>query len=89
MSKEVLLSSRAQREYEKLSPEMRKRIKAALRKLASGEKRLDVKKLMGVNGREDLFRLRVGDYRIAYRPEKSAIKVIRIDHRRKGYRWLD
>ena len=89
MKKEVLLSSKAQKEFKRLSPSARKRIKEALYKLASGYKHLDIKKLKGVDGREDLYRLRVGEYRIVYYPEKIAIKVIRIEHRSRGYEWLE
>ena len=52
-------------------------------------KRLDIKKLKGTGDREDLYRLRVGDYRITYYPEPDVIKIIRIDHRGKGFGWLD
>lgn len=89
MSKDVLLSSRAQKEYKKLSPDMKKRVKAALKKLGAGDKNLDIKKLKGVSSREDLYRLRVGNYRITYKPEKRVIKVARIDPRGKDYSWLD
>ena len=81
MSKDVLISSRAYKEFKKLSPDMKKRVRAALRKLGAVDKDLDIKKLKGVGGREDLYRLRVGDYRITYKPERKVIKVIRIDPR--------
>ena len=89
MSKEVLLSPRAQKDYAALEKEMQDRIKRALKELAAGLKHLDIKKLKGIGDREDLFRLRVGDYRITYFSELDIIKVIRIDHRGKGYNWLN
>jgi mRNA interferase RelE/StbE len=89
MGKDVLLSSRAQKDYKKLSPDLKKRVKAALKKLGAGDKHLDIKKLKGTSGREDLYRLRVGNYRITYKPEKKIIKVARIDLRGKDYSWLD
>lgn len=89
MRKDVLLSTRAQREYKKLSKDVKKRIKKALYFLATESKRLDIKKLKGVDNREDLYRLRVGDYRIVYKSERAAIKVLRIQHRSKAYDWLD
>ncbi len=89
MSKEVLLSPRAQKDYAALEKEIQDRIKRALKELAAGSKQLDIKKLKGVGDREDLFRLRVGDYRITYFSEPDIIKVIRIDHRGKGYNWLN
>ncbi|MCK5397188.1 MAG: type II toxin-antitoxin system RelE/ParE family toxin [Thermoplasmata archaeon] len=89
MSKQILLSPRAQKDYTVLEKKVRERIKKSLQELATGSKILDIKKLKGVGDREDLFRLRVGDYRITYYPEPDIIKVIRIDHRGKGYNWLN
>ena len=88
-NKKVLLSPRAQKEYAALQEKVRIRIKKSLEELSSGSTRLDIKKLKGTGDREDLFRLRVGDYRITYYPEPEIIKVVRIDHRGKGYNWLD
>ncbi len=89
MAKLIVLSSRAQNEFKKLSKSVQDRIIKSLKNLASGSERLDIKKLKGVDKREDLYRLRIGDYRITYYPEQKEIKIIRIDHRRKGYKWLD
>jgi len=89
MSKEVLLSTRAQREFKKLPKNVRKRIRKVLFELAADKKRLDIEKLKGIDDREDLFRLRVGDYRVVFFPERTVIKVIRIQHRSKVYKWLE
>ena len=89
MTKPVVLSNRAIKEYSVLSKQMQKRVKKSLEELGAGSKRLDIKKLKGTGDREDLYRLRVGDYRITYFSEPEVIKVIRIDHRGKGFSWLD
>ncbi len=89
MAKTILLSPKAQKEYKLLSTSLQKRIKTALIELGDGSKRMDIKKLKGVDDREDLYRLRVGSYRITYAINKNVIKVARIDHRGKGYGWLD
>jgi mRNA-degrading endonuclease RelE of RelBE toxin-antitoxin system len=90
MSKKVQLSTKAQKEFRKLPKDVKTRIRTALQNMAADEtKRLDIKKLKGIEGREDLYRLRVGSYRITYFPEKKVIKVIRIVHRSKGYSWLE
>ena len=47
-----------------LSKNRKNRIKNALKDIAAGNERRDVKKLKGLKGREDLYRLRVGGYRI-------------------------
>lgn len=90
MSKNIQLSTKAQKEFKRLPKDVKTRIRNALHDLADNNpKRSDIKKLKGVEGREDLYRLRVGNYRITYFPEKNSIKVIRIIHRSKGYNWLD
>jgi mRNA interferase RelE/StbE len=88
-AKTVLLSPRAQKDYAKLEQNIQDRIRQSLKELGAGSKRLDIKKLKGTGDREDLYRLKVGDYRIIYSPEPDIIQVIRIDHRGKGYSWLD
>ena len=90
MKKRVLLSKGATKEYGKLQKARRRQVKTALERLSRPESRyrLDVKRLMGVGGRENLFRLRVGDYRIIFSEEEKSIKVTQIIHRGKGYSWL-
>ena len=85
----VKLSSRAQRDYKKLSSDLQDRIKRSLKDLAYDPSSVDIKKLKGVDGREDLYRSRVGDYRIIYFPTETEILVIRIDHRKRIYGFLD
>ncbi|MFA5771812.1 MAG: type II toxin-antitoxin system RelE/ParE family toxin [Thermoplasmata archaeon] len=89
MKKEILLSSRAQKDFEKLHTIVKERIRTALFALAAGAEHSDIKKLKGVSGREDLYRLRVGEYRIIYYSESDSIKIIRIEHRSKAYEWLE
>lgn len=89
MARDVFLSTRAQKDFKKLPARMRERVRTALRTLASGSGQVDIRKLKGIGGREDLYRLRVGDYRIILYPESDCIRVVRIDHRSKGYSWLD
>lgn len=89
MDREILLSTRAQKEFKKLPIRAKERMRKALKALTSHSRSLDIKKLKGIDGRRDLYRLRVGDYRITFYPESDLIKVIRIDHRSKGYDWLD
>jgi mRNA interferase RelE/StbE len=62
-------------------------VRAALKRVASGG-RADVKRLRGAQGNADLFRLRVGDYRIVFAVVGDEIRVTRIIHRSEGYDWL-
>jgi len=86
--KEILLSAIARKQYGELEQKSKNRIKNALKDIAAGNERRDVKKLKGLKGREDLYRLRVGDYRIIYYEDDECIKVTQIIHRSRGYDWL-
>jgi mRNA-degrading endonuclease RelE of RelBE toxin-antitoxin system len=54
------------------------RIEAALQRLGDGEASLDIKPL---TGSAPWQRLRVGDWRILFRPADAAVLVARIIHR--------
>lgn len=83
MSYEVLLAPSAQRDFKKLPPDTRDRIRAAMAPLAK-HPRERAQKLAG----EDSYRVRAGDYRIVYRIDDKAREVLvaRIKHRREVYR---
>ncbi len=82
---EFVRSSR--KEFEKLSLRTRERVLEALAFLTVNphSELLKVKKLKGAS---DLFRIRIGDYRLIYevREEKLVVLVIKIGHRREVYR---
>ena len=73
-----------------MPPLTKRKVKAALRLLAEDPggtaSRLDVKRLDTEPG-QPMYRLRVGDWRIAFTLDKD-ILVLRIFHRRDGYGWL-
>lgn len=75
-----LLSPQFKKDVKKLPKSTRKRIRNALRRLRD-ENRGDVK-----NIERDLWRLRVGDYRIYYYPENEDTYVLRAVHRKHAYR---
>jgi len=87
VSRTVLLSSPAQRDYEALPPRVRKRVRDGLLKFADTG-RGDLKKLKGVGGRPDLYRLRVGDFRVVFDLGPKEVRVTRIIPRSEGYDWL-
>ena len=64
-------------------------MKAALTEFAASG-RGDVKRLHGIGGREDLFRLHVGGYRIIYATDEESptLRVIQILSREQAYGWL-
>ena len=82
----VLLRPPAQRFLRKLrDTSLTARLVAAMRDLASQPRPPGCDKLVGP---EDLYRIRVGDYRIVYqvRDEVLLVLVVKIGHRREVYR---
>jgi mRNA interferase RelE/StbE len=75
----------AWREFEALERAMQRRIATRIDELAKHPFPPTSKKL---KGEPDLYRIRVGDYRIIYRVEGSrvTIVVVKIGHRRDVYR---
>lgn len=88
---EVLLSETAVNQLRGIDKKIQKTIKRHLKELATDPFRkrakADIKKLKGFKEPE-LFRLRVGKFRIIYSIEKSKVKVTEIIRREKGYKWL-
>ena len=75
-----------------LSPGPKKAIRRALdalRKDARGAPGLDVRRLDGPPGLEPVYRIRVGEYRIAFGFDGKNVRVVNIFHRRDGYGWLE
>ena len=82
----VLLRPPAQRFLRKLrDTSLTARLVAAMRGLAGQPRPPGCDKLVGL---EDLYRIRVGDYRIVYqvRDEVLLVLVVKIGHRREVYR---
>jgi len=77
---EVLLSERASDRLADLEPEIRERIKDALREINPDR---DLVRLSG----EDAYRLRVGDYRVIVDWEQSedTVYILTVGHRRNIY----
>jgi mRNA interferase RelE/StbE len=91
MSKAIILVSKvARKQLNSLPKDVQLRVKTVLYALNEPEKKktLDIKRLKGVDGREDLFRVRIGDYRVVYFEDANGLKIIQIFHRKKGYKWL-
>ena len=75
----VLLATRAARDLRRLGPGPElDRIEAALQRLGDSEANLDIKPL---TGSAPWLRLRVGDWRILFRPADATLLVARIIHR--------
>ena len=75
----------ARKELKKLDKQIIPRILQAVETSAKDPSALTSKKLVG---RDSVYRIRVGDYRIVYSIESSVltIEIIKVGHRREIYR---
>jgi len=85
MSYAVRLDSHTRKTLDRLSDDMHGRIIRRLEALQENPRPAGVEKLAGP---EDLYRIRVGDWRIVYaiRDRALVVIVVRIGHRREVYR---
>jgi len=92
MAFQVKLSSTAAKYVEGLDYETGQRIKRALEQLQKdpflSRSGADIKMLRGVKGGDNLYRLRMGDYRALYVLSDNTVRITKIFHRGKGYDWL-
>ena len=81
----VFFQPSALRELRKLPRDVQVRVVARAEALAKNPRPEGVKKLAGL---EELYRLRVGDYRVIYQiqDQRLVVLVVRIRHRRDVYR---
>ncbi len=82
---EIEISSTAEKQIRKLPREEQIRVFKAIRALGSEPRPRGSRKLRGYR---DVFRIRVGVYRVLYSIEKARLLVIilKIGHRRNAYR---
>lgn len=85
MAYTVELKPSAAKALEALPKPDQRRIAARIDTLATDPRPVGVKKL---EGEDDLYQLRVGDYRVVYRIQarRLIVLVVRIAHRRDVYR---
>lgn len=79
--------SSAAKEFRSLPFEMKQRVASFIDELSNNPRSAGIKKL---RGHEDLYRARVGQYRIIFEinDENKLIRVTRIRHRQEVYRNL-
>ena len=87
MAYRIELSPRAQRDFRALDGSVRRRIKRRIDSLAENPHPSGIEK---IEGEDDLYRLRVGDYRTLYQVKEKIllILIVGIGHRRDIYRRL-
>lgn len=83
----VLFKPSADKQFDKLSPPIRRRIAPKIDALAENPRPSASQPLSGY---DDLCRMRVGDYRVIYSvsEEDMTVRVLKIAHRRDVYRRL-
>jgi mRNA interferase RelE/StbE len=83
----VVLKPAAMRDLRKLPADAQRRIAARIDALAGDPRPPGAETLQGAS---DLYRVRVGDFRILYQVEDDALAVlvVRIGHRREVYRRM-
>src|SRR5438874_2608068 len=83
----VLFLSSAEREFVRLPKSEREKISIKIAALSENPRRQGSIKLSGKDG---IWRVRVGNYRILYRIEDAAliVAITKVAHRRESYRGL-
>ena len=81
----VKVSPAAERQFKKLTKNIQRRIMARLEKLAKIPRPAGAKKLSGM---KDVYRVRVGNYRIVYviQDDVLTVLVVKIAARKETYR---
>ena len=85
MKYRIEFSTTAERQFKKLQKEVQARLKNRIDILAENPFPRGLKKL---SAEEDLYRLRIGDYRIIYQVQGKAllILILKLGHRKNVYR---
>lgn len=83
----IELAPAAERQLKKLAPRVKENIRKHIEKLSTEPCPINAKKLSGI---DNLYRIRVGDYRVVYTINDSVllILIVRIGDRKEIYRSL-
>ncbi len=85
----VLFQKSAYKEYRKLPKSVQNKVDEVL-EILSINPLGEVLRFKKIRGKENHYRIRVGDYRIIYTPQNDQliIRVIRVGHRKDVYRFF-
>ena len=77
----LILTRRAEKDLDRLDEITRIRVIKAIERLVKSPENTDIKKLKGM----EVFRLRIGDYRVCFEIDKEAkaIIILRVRHRKE------
>ena len=88
MKYKVEFLTSAAKEFRKLPQGMQERVLTIL-KILQVDQFSEVLNIRKIRGRRDLYRVRIGDYRLVYSVEPSSvILVVRVRHRKDGYNLM-
>ena len=81
----IEFTTSAERDFKSLDRALQRRIASRIDALSTDPYPAGVRKLQG---EPDLFRIRVGDYRVIYRVDGKRVRVliVKVGHRREVYR---
>jgi len=81
----VVFARSARKELQSLDPPVALRILKSIEALVSGPRPAGAKKLEGA---ADLWRIRVGEWRVVYRivAKQNIVDIVAVRHRREAYR---
>lgn len=87
-----MVSPIARKQLDKLNKAQKQKIIYVLQELAidpfTNRTKVDIKKLIGIKDHLDLYRLRVGQYRIIYEVSEDTIWISEIVKRSGAYKFL-
>jgi mRNA-degrading endonuclease RelE of RelBE toxin-antitoxin system len=87
-----MISPVARKQLNKIRKDQKEKIVNSIRQLESdpfkSRAKVDIKKLIGIRDNLDLYRLRVGNYRITYEISEDSIWISEILKRSAAYKFL-
>ena len=87
-----MVSPLARKQLDKIRKDQKQKIVDTIRQLESdpikSRAKVDIKKLVGIKEQSDLYRLRVGSYRIIYEISETTIWISEIVKRSSAYKFL-
>lgn len=89
MSHQILVHPKVDKELARLGAKESARIRTVLLRLADNPREsrpgADIKKLKGTHGRQDLYRIRIGEFRAIYAVTDDEVLVTDLFRRGQGY----
>jgi len=82
MTYKIEFEKRAFQELNKLDQIISRRILKSIKELQENFQDKDIKRLKG----KDIYRLRIGNYRVLFNIEEDLIKILKIGHRKNIYK---